>query len=341
MIVTDPVYEGKEMIDWSEGVLPVSYYLKALSLIGPQDLKVTISDSFRNPGRVVAPEEYESLEIAPGGMATIGFNINGVDLTLHLLAEDMTKFNPSRYHVLGLGRPTPTTDKIFDPRYSDTFQTGATQNLAVDGIIEYDEGNFNFVPKELPAEVFGFKEVYSKDGRKVVQKKEDVGNDKLNKAFKAIEAIHEGVGALAGDIPGKNWIGYYKNVARYSDSGEEATIDEVVDAYGERLDLISDFINSISDVELRKQALKRVEFLFMNPIASNGQIDNDKVLKIHEVPSDPDQTKNGDQGSSHGPYFGEVNGLINDHNAGNVDIFEYYKRLISEFYNRFAKTPDF
>ena len=337
MVVSDPVYEGQEMVSWSEGLLPINYYVRTLNLIDPQEMQVSLTNNYRQPGKVVSSEQYEIAEIPAGGMTTIDFKVNGVNLTLHLLAEDMTKFSPDRFDILGLGRPTPyNPDKAQDPRYSKDFNISAMRNLAINGIIDYHEGNFSFLPSVLPPEVFGFKTVYSQDTRRIVQKTENVG-ERLEPAFKVVDAIHESLGVLAGSLPGRSWTGYYKSLNQYREEGEsEVTLDDVIKCYRERLSDIAKFTVTLPP-ELQDKVLKRIEFLFMNPIATNGQLDETKITKIHEAPEDPDKPEPSEEGSSHYPYFGSPGGLIKDHNEGNIDIFDYYVKVISEFYSVFPQ----
>lgn len=336
MVVSDPVYEAQEMVSWSEGLLPINYYARVLSLIEPQEMQVTLTDNYRQSGKVIDAEQYETAEIPAGGMATIDFKVNGVNLTLHLLAEDMTKFSPNRYDILGLGRPTPyNPDKAKDPRYSEDFKIRAMQNLAIDGIVDYHEGNFSFLPSTLSPEVFGFKTVYSEDTRRIVQKTEDVG-ERLEPAFKTVAAIHEALGVLAGSLPEASWAGYYKTLNQYREGQPEITLDDVMKGYSERLSEIAKFIATLPK-EMQGKVLKRVEFLFMNPVATNGQLDKAKVMKIHEAPEDPDKPAPTEEGSSHYPYFGNPVGLIKDHNEGNIDIFDYYDKVTDDFYTAFPK----
>ena len=337
MVVSDPVYEGKEMVSWSEGLLPIDYYTRTLNLIEPQELQVTLTDNYRQPGKPVNPEQYESVEIPEGGMATIDFKVNSVNLTLHLLAEDMTKFNPDRYDTLGLGRPTPYNhDKAKDPRYNEDFKVDAMQHLSIGGIIDYHEGNFSFLPSALPPEVFGFKTVQAEDTRRIVQKTEDVG-ERLQAASNMVQAIHEALGVLAGSLPGKGWAGYYKSINKYREEGQpEVTLDDVMNGYKERLTEIAKFVATLPG-EVQTKTLKRVEFLFMNPIATDGQLDQDKIMKIHTVSEDPDKSEASEEGSGRSPYFGSPGGLINDHNEGNIDIFDYYDKVIGEFYTAFSQ----
>lgn len=337
MVVSDPVYEGKEMVGWSEGLLPIDYYVRALNLIYPQDLRVALTNNYRESGKIVSPEQYELAEIPAGGMATIDFKVNGVNLTLHLLAEDMTKFSPDRYDTLGLGRPTPYNhDKAKDPRYSKDFKVSAMQNLATGGIIDYHEGNFSFLPSALPPEVFGFKTVYSKDTRRIVQKNEDVG-ERLQGASKTVQAIHEALGVLAGYLPGENGGDYYKSLNKYREEGQsEITLEDVINRYNERLIKIAQFIATLPD-EIQDKTLKRLEFLFMNPIATNGKIDVEKVKKIDEAPEDPDNPKPVIERYAHYPYFGRPQKLINDSKAGNIDLIDYYNKVIDKFYTAFTQ----
>jgi len=341
IVVTDPVYEGKEMLSWSEGLLPVDYYIRSLALIDAQEIRVTITDNYSKSGRVVETKLYESAEIPAGGMATIDFKVNGVNLTIHLLAEDMTRFHPDAYDILGLGRPTPyNPDKAKDPRYSEDFTIKGIRNLAINGIVDYHEDNFRFLPSYLPPEVFGFKVAYSKDGANIVQKITDV-KDRLDGAFKTETEIHEALGALAGSMPGENWAGYFRELNQYREGQREITVDDVIQVYRQRLDSIAKFVAALPSQEAQA-TLERMRFLFMNPLVTDGQIDEQKIKKINETSDNPDNPTPYEEGSYRRPYFGSPNRLIREHNEKKINIFEYYKRLIKEFYDVFHqfKKPE-
>lgn len=334
MIVTDPVYAEKEMIDWSEGILPIDFYVRSLNVIGAKDMKILLANDYKVPGRNVDLEEYRSLEIPKGGMAEINCRINGVNLSFRLLTEDMTKLDLRGFQILSLGQPTPfhkndqsAEEEIYDPRGNNDFQIRAIENLSIGGVICYDRG-FEYFPKSIPLEAFGFSEVSSKDGRMIVQKKEDV-SDKLAKVFQIPEIIGDIVFVLSARHPKLTWA-YYKDVS----PEYQVAIEDILDAYKEKLEKISDLTNSISDKNIQLKIIKRVEFLLMNPIASNRVLDEGKVKKIVKAPEDPD---NPEEKKGFGPYFGSPRGLIEDHNAGNINIWEYYKKIIDEFYAKFPQ----
>lgn len=334
MVVTDPVYERREMSSWSEGLLPIAYYIRCLALIGAEEIKVSLFDDYTNKkGRVIDVKLYESTEIPPGGMATIEFKVNGVSLTIHLLTEDMTKFHLDTYDILGLGRPTPyNPEETEDPRYSQNFPLKAIGSLATKGIVVYHEDDFRFLPPYLPPEVFGFRIVHSSGGAKIIQKVVDV-KDRLQAAFETETAIREALGALAGYLPGDN-SGFFEELNQYQEGQRKITIEDVIQAYRQRLNRIAKFIKSLPSQEAQS-TLKRINFLFMAPIATDGKIDKQKIQKIHEAPNDPDNPRPSEYYRR--PYFGSPNQLINEHNEGKINIFEYYDRIIREFYDTFPQ----
>lgn len=336
MISSDPVYEGQEMVSWSEGLLPVDYYLRTLRLLEPETLQVTITDDYINPQshRVLDPSDYQTAELAAEGMASIQARINGVNLTVLLLAQDMTKFSPEKFKILGLGRPTPyNPDKAKDPRGNDVFVREAIQHLSVGGLIHYFPGDFNFFQPILPAEVFGFF-IKQSDSRGILaQKNEEVG-ERVEMALHIAEGLEEALGVLAGSLPGENYMGYFENINQFSSDGRKVILDDVVRAYRERLQTARAFIDSLPNNTIRQKAVKRLEFLFMGPLATNRLLDQDKIMNIHNAPQDPDKPQS-EQGQSSWAYFGEVGPLIHAHNSGQIDIFEYYQNLVETFYSVF------
>lgn len=332
MVVTDPVYEKSEMSGWSEGLLPVDYYVETLKLLNPKNLKVSIAEDYTKEGRELPAEEYSSAQIPKGGMAKISVTLNGVQMDILLLAEDMTKLNLSKYDSLGLGRPTPyNPEKAVDPRGDLSFNKKIIKGLSTGGLIDYFEDNFTFLPKDLPPQVLGFKLVYDQKGNKIVQKVEDLA-ERLDPALQINSTIHEALGALAGILPGTLWLGYYKHLEGL-DGYEKVTLADVVSAYGKHLEEIRAFIETLP----QDQAItmrERMEFLFMNPIATSGKIDIEKIKKINKSPANPYKPKERGAGSDH-PYFGSPLGLIRDHNNGEIDIFLYYQQLIDRFYATF------
>lgn len=334
MVITDPIYEGKEIIDWSRGILPVDLYARSLAAVGAGEMRVFLSKN-QVSGGLVEVEDYTSVEIPAGGMAKIDCQVNGVNLFFYLLTEDMTKLDVMDFQVVSFGQPTPFHksdesggEEVADPRYDLDFQVKTVDRLPVGGVICFGHG-FGYFPSQLPIEAYGFDAVYSEGGKIIAQKREDLGH-RLEEAYKVAQLIKEAPSVLAAADPELTWEGYYKNVPKK----RRGTLVDVIKVYQQRLDRISAFVNSLTDEDIREKTGRRVEFLLMNPIATKGVLAEDKVAHITDAPEDPD---NPEDQKGFGPYFGNPTGLIKDHQRGNLNIFDYYGQLIEEFYNRFPQ----
>lgn len=295
-------------------------------------MKIFLSSDYRIPRRPVDLEDYGSTEIPKGGMGKINCTINGVNLSFYLLTEDMTKLAIGKFQILSFGAPTPfhksdqpEEEKVVDPRNDINFQIRAIKDLSASGVICYS-GGFEYFPKSLPLEAFGFSEVYSKGSFKIAQKREDIG-DRLEEAYRVAKIIEDTKFALAATHPELVEYGYYKNAPKK----RRVTLEKVINVYQERLKKISRFVNSIPNKDIQMRVGRRIEFLLVNPIATDGVLDEAKVVNIMDAPEDADHPE---EKLGFGPYFGNPAGLIRDHNEGKIDIYEYYKRLISEFYTR-------
>lgn len=333
MVVTDPIYEGIEMANEYRALLPTDYYIRVLSMLDAQNIEVTLSQDYTQEGVIITPDKYQRAEIPAGGKATITCVINGVNLTYHLLMEDMTKFSPTNVSILGFGRPTPHDQgKTGNPHSDTAFQLRTLRDLTLGGIVEFNKSDFIYLPKYLPPQVLGITVLHNENGNIIAQKTSDKG-PLLDSAFSTERDITEALGALAGKIP---MVGYSMYIKDASFEDHIVTLDDVLGSYKERMARIADFTKGLTPDDAEK-VLQRIEILFMHPISTRGSLDLEKVQKIRSVSSDPDNPTEYMNNYYDPPYFGSPRDLINDHNNGEIDAIEYYKRLIFEFYQAFPQ----
>lgn len=311
MIITDPVYEGEKMKDWSEGMLPIDYYIKTLKLLDAKDINVSIAGSISENKNSEMTYGNSETQIPLHGSATIKCKVNGVELTFYILAEDMTKFHPTSYDIISFGRPTPP-DGAEDPRYFQDFVYDTIQNLSMNGIVDYNEESFDFIPAGFAPEIFGFKVIEPEQGsRKFIQKVEETG-ESLKKVFEIAQYLRSTLLAFAGKIPSGGWVGsYYKNVTDETDE-KILTVENVIEMYKLELLEIKQLLSGLSD-QKNKMIQEKMENLFMNPISINGQISLDKIEVLGEDKSEP---------------YGSIGELAEEHSEGKINAVDFYQKLI-------------
>jgi hypothetical protein len=335
IVITDPVYAENSMPEsYGTEVLPIDYYIRVLSMIDATQIEVTLSDDYTKTGQNISPEEYITTQIPEDGKATISFKVNGVDLKIHLLTEDMTKFFPSEFKILTVGRPTPIDQtKTNNPFTDRLFPLLALTRLQVGGVLESND--LRVLPQYLPTQVFGMEILYN-DGYSIFSKKTKDLGEILQIAYKTEYDIGEALGALSGKYPHQSgYMGYYKEI------NENFTLNDVVDAYSTRLESIFKFVQTLP-IDLRQATLNRLEELFISPIATDRKLDIEKLTKLKDISSNPDTPTKyaGDGYYDNTPYFGSPRNLIDDHNKGKIDALRYYETLISRFYERFPQSEE-
>jgi hypothetical protein len=319
------------MEDWSKGVLPVHYYSQVIRAIGGENLEIDLRQDKQKPGNTVSPEQLPTAEITKDGAAVFDFKLNGVDASIVLLPLDATTFTLDRYNLMALGQPTPyhqwgTKRTVRDPRDSVSFSINGIKHLETGGILDYAKRSFGFIPNTLTPSVLGLEIVADAEGSTIVQKTADYP-DRIAGAYKIADKMREATFALSGSNP---------RLFEYYHAPEQSDVDylrEVLKSYRNKLASIRKFIASLP-VDTAEELVDRFEFLMLGPIATNGQLDKEKVQHISEAPDDADEPS---APRHHGPYFGRVDPLIAAHNSDQVNIFEYYQILITLFNNQFSR----
>lgn len=336
MIVTDPIYEGTEMINEYRDILPTNYYTRVLSMLDAQNIEITLSNDYTKEGEGITPDKYQTAQIPAGGIATITCIINGVNLTYHLLMEDMTKFSPTNVSILGFGRPTPHDQEKTGNPHSDTeFQFRTLRDLTLGGVVEFNKNDFIYLPKYIPPEILGLTILKNENGAIIAQKTQN-RDSLLEAAFNTERDITEALGTLAGKIPMGGYSMYVKDA---SDEDHIVTLDNALDSFKERMSRIANFTSELASEDAEK-IFQRIETLFMHPVATGENLDLEKVSKIRYVSNDPDNPTEYMENYYDTPYFGSPRDLINDHNNGEIDAIEYYKKLIFEFYEAFPQLKE-
>lgn len=320
MIITDPVYAEKKMTEWSKGILPIDYYIKTLNLLNAENIEIKISSNLVDPGTTADIKT----EIPTHGVATISCKINGVDLEFQLLTEDMTKFHPSHYDIVGFGQPTPTDpDNVKDPRYSENFVYDTIHDLSMGGIVDYSESSIRFLPKDFSPEVFGFQEVGSGHigNKKFIRKVEDLG-ETLKKVFEITENIVSLPRVFAGKMPSGGWVGFYYADIPNEKGEKNVTSDDIIELYKTELFKIKDILSSLPDQKV-KMIVEKMEELYMDQISTNADIDLDKVETL---------------GQNKPNTYGGVERLAEEHAEGKIDVVDFYQKLIQIYYEIFPKS---
>ena len=265
MIVADPVYREKDMVTWSEGVLPIDYYLQTLNSLEAKDIKIEI-ETPDHQSTPISTDQATSAQIPANGQARFEYTLNGLHHKLILTDADMTKDDPGQYDILGIGRPTPFNNETTQDPRSIEFIQKAMMALRKDGVVHYDEQNFRFLPHLLPESAFGFKTIYKKDtigsGREVIiQKIEDKG-ESLSEAIEAEGMVREAVFALSGSLqyPQADFV-WLVNVTELNQMRHEEpplSYEDVIDSFKENIKHLDDFSHSLS-ADIKKSSYPKTK----------------------------------------------------------------------------------